>query len=299
MMPNIPDKKPIFTVTQNDAGQRVDNYLLKQRKQLAKSTCYKLMRKGQIRVNGKRIKPTLKLQCGDQIRVPPFVFYVDKEPVNVSEQEQHMVLQTKIFEDEDYLVLDKPAGTPVHKGSGHDFGIIEVINSISGYEAVQLAHRLDKDTSGCLLLSKNRAALLRFQQGLIDGVVEKTYLAVLTGAVEQPVEVNASLDVDYRVNGFRHVIVSQSGKSAQTRFKPLKHFRQYTLVECEISQGRTHQIRVHAKHIGHPVVGDEFYGKKQADLSRKLYLHAHQLNFNGMTWLAPVPAEFKLLQSSM
>ena len=173
-MENQQNQKPILIVSDNDSGQRVDNYLFKYRKQLNKTTCYKLMRKGQIRINGKRIKPTQKLVVGDEVRVPPFVFFVEeKNVINFSLTHQNQILQHVIFEDDDYLVLNKPAGLPVHKGTGHEFGVIEIINSINQYKETQLAHRLDKDTSGCLLLAKNRKSLLRFQTALKEHAVEK------------------------------------------------------------------------------------------------------------------------------
>ncbi len=286
-------QKPIFTASENDAGQRVDNFLLKQCKQLNKASCYKLIRKGQIRINGKRTKPLQKLLAGDQVRVPPFVFFVEKKVLAVPEKVQQQLLKRVIFEDEDYLILDKPVGLPCHTGTGHEFGVIEIITSMSAYTDVQLAHRLDKDTSGCLLLAKNRAALLRFQEALSQHEVNKVYSAVLVGQLDQSTEVDQPLDTEHRVNGIRHVIISQSGQSAQTHFQPIKKHARLTLAECAIRSGRTHQIRVHAQHINHPVLGDCFYGQKQPGLPRKLYLHAHKLQFAAYAFEAPIPVEFE------
>ncbi len=288
------NQKPIFITTDNDVGQRVDNYLLKRCKQLNKSSCYKLIRKGQIRINGKRVKPLQKLVAGDQVRVPPFLFFVDSKKVaDISEQVQRKLLQNVIFEDDDYLVLNKPAGLPCHTGTGHEFGVFEIISSVQGYADVQLAHRLDKDTSGCLLLAKNRASLLVFQQTLKQQEVIKSYLAVLTGRLAKSVEVNQPLDTDHRVKGIRHVIVSQTGRCAKTHFKPIKMGAQLTLVQCDISSGRTHQIRVHAQHIGHAVLGDCLYGMKEPGLIRNLYLHAHKLKFDAYSFVALMPADFE------
>ncbi len=291
-MPAKSDKKPIFHVTENDVGQRLDNYLIKHCKQLEKSSCYKLIRKGQIRVNGKRSKPLQKLQAGDQVRVPPFLYFVEPELVQIPQQLVHTLKTATLYEDGDYLVLNKPAGLPVHKGTGHEFGVIEAINSQADYQPVQLAHRLDKDTSGCLLLAKNRSALLHFQEAMKQHEVKKTYLAVLSGQLKKPVKVTKPLDTEHRVNGIRHVIVSASGQAAETDFKPLKNQANISLTQCDIHSGRTHQIRVHAQHLGHPVLGDRVYGDKGHNSARKLYLHAHILSFGGHVFTAPVPIEF-------
>lgn len=296
-MSSISTQKPIFIATDNDTGQRVDNYLLKQCKQLNKASCYKLIRKGQIRINGKRIKPLQKLVAGDQVRVPPFVFFVDQKIITVPKELQQQLLQQVIFEDADYLVLNKPAGLPCHTGTGHEFGVIEIITSMQDYNVTQLAHRLDKDTSGCLLLAKNRAALLVFQQALKKQQVKKSYLAVLTGKLAESIEVNQALDTEHRVNGIRHVIVSPSGQSAHTSFQPINSNAKFTLTQCDINTGRTHQIRVHAQHLGHSVLGDRFYGKKQSAAARQLYLHAYKLKFDAYSFVVPAPVDFDQMMS--
>lgn len=294
-MSPISNQKPIFTATDNDLGQRVDNYLLKQCKQLDKATCYKLIRKGQIRINGKRIKPLQKLNAGDQVRVPPFVFFVEAKVVHVPNSVQLKLLKRIIYEDADYLVLNKPAGIPCHTGTGHDYGVIEVIGSISQYKDIQLAHRLDKDTSGCLLLAKNRASLVNFQTAMKNQQVTKSYLAVLEGDLAVSIAVNQPLNTEQRVNGIRHVVISQTGKTAHTTFVPIKRLAEFTLADCQISTGRTHQIRVHAQHLGHSIVGDAQYGSQTAGLNRKIYLHAHKLKFNHNQWIAPIPKAFSNL----
>lgn len=287
------NKKPIFHVSDNDVGQRLDNYLMKHCKQLDKSSCYKLIRKGQIRVNGKRSKPLQKLQTGDLVRVPPFLYFVEPESLQVSPQLIQALKAAVLYEDDDYLVLNKPAGLPVHAGTGHQFGVIEIINSQPHYKHVQLAHRLDKDTSGCLLLAKNRLALIKFQALMKKHEVEKSYLAVLSGQLMNPVKVDQPLDSSHRVNGIRHVVVSPAGKSAETTFTPIKRQANLTLVQCNIKSGRTHQIRVHAKHLGFPVLGDHFYGGKKHHSNRQLFLHAHELSFAGQTFTASSPHEFE------
>lgn len=291
------DKKPIFHVSKNDVGQRLDNYLMKHCKQLEKSSCYKLIRKGQIRVNGKRSKPLQKLQEGDQVRVPPFLYFVENELIQVPPQLLQTFKAATLYEDSEYLVINKPAGIPVHSGTGHQFGVIEIITSQQQYEHVQLAHRLDKDTSGCLLLAKNRPSLVKFQALMKKHEVEKSYLAILSGQLIKPVKIDQPLDTNHRVNGIRHVIISSSGQSAETVFTPIKSRANLTLTRCDIESGRTHQIRVHAKHMGLPVLGDQFYGGKKHHSNRQLFLHAHILRFGGRSFTAPVPDEFDELMA--
>ncbi len=289
------DKKPIFTVTANDVGQRLDNFLFKQRKHVERNHWYKLMRKGQIRVNGKRVKPLYKLQAGDLVRIPPNEFFVEAKQNKVNSDQIETLWQRLIFEDDDYLVFNKPAGLPCHAGTGHEFGLIEVVNSKTGYESVQLAHRLDKDTSGCVLLAKNRLALIEFQQAMKKHQVSKKYLVILDGVLECETVVDQPLDVENRVNGIRTVIVSGTGKPAQTTFTPIKGNNQYTLASCEIAFGRTHQIRVHAQFMGMPVLGDQLYGQHSQSLARSLYLHAHSLHFGDYNFVSPVANSFDCL----
>ena len=291
------NNKPILIVEPNDTGQRLDNYLLKHRKLLDKGTCYKLIRKGQIRVNGKRSKPFLKLSAGDQVRMPPHWFFNVADKVEVPEGIQQQLLQQVMAENEHHLVINKPAGLPVHKGSGHDFGVIEIITSMPEYQEVQLAHRLDIDTSGCLLLAKSRPALLAFQEAMKQRLVKKQYVAVLSGRLNDPVTVDQPLNTSNRINGKRTVVVDSQGKVAKTHFIPIKHGKNRSLVNCEIGTGRTHQIRVHAQHLGFSVLGDTLYGKQQSGLSRSLYLHAHKLSFDGCHYEVPVPDDFAELFS--
>lgn len=286
------NNKPILIVDPNDTGQRLDNYLLKHRKLLDKGTCYKLIRKGQIRVNGKRSKPFLKLSAGDQVRMPPHWFFNEPQKAEVPVATQQQLLQQVVAENEHHLVINKPAGMPVHKGSGHKLGVIEIITSMPAYQQVQLAHRLDIDTSGCLLLAKSRPALLAFQEAMKERLVNKQYVAVLSGVLDEAVTVKQPLNTANRINGIRTVVADKQGKVAETNFNPMKHTINKTLVTCEIGTGRTHQIRVHAQHLGLPVLGDGLYGQRQTGLPRALYLHAHKLSFDGYQYEVPVPDEF-------
>lgn len=287
------DKKPIFKATENDQDQRLDNFLLKHRKHLNKSSWYKLIRKGQVRVNGKRVKPLYKINAGDLIRIPPHVFYVEQKSVYIDPALQQQLLTTVLYEDRDYLVINKPAGLACHAGTGEPVGVIEIMSSIQGFAALQLGHRLDKATSGCLLLAKSRQALLKFQQAMQLGEVSKTYEALLTGLLDSPIEVNQPLDINNRVDGIRTVLVSAQGKAAMTQFEPIKHSASITWVRCLIFTGRTHQIRVHAQYLGMPIVGDPIYGKSTDSRNLPLCLHARLLKFAGIEVDAPVPGTFQ------
>lgn len=286
------DKKPIFTVTSEDAGQRLDNFLFKQRKHLERNQWYKLIRKGQVRVNGKRVKPLHKLGTGDLVRIPPADFFVDIPKVKIDDQQVDKLWQAIIFENQDFLVFNKPAGMPCHVGTGHDYGLIELVKSKSAYQNILLAHRLDKDTSGCVVLAKNRQALLQFQEAMKQQQLTKKYLTVLEGKLEQQTSVNQPLDIENRVNGIRTVVVSPQGKAAETIFTPLKSNNKYTLAACQIKTGRTHQIRVHAQFMGFPVLGDQLYGNSKTQLKRKLYLHAESLTYLTHQWQADTPKAF-------
>lgn len=286
-------KKPIFQVADNDSGQRLDNFLLKQRKHINKASWYKLIRKGQVRVNGKRAKAMTRLSEGDQIRIPPDIYFIEQTKPEVSIARQQDLLKRVVFTDQDYLVLNKPAGLPVHAGSGHQLGVMEIMTSAAGHEQLQLAHRLDKDTSGCLLLARNRQALLLFQQAMKDHAVHKTYLALLTGELQKPVTVNQPLDTSHRVNGIRTVVVNPAGQSAVTHVKPLKTANGLTWAECRIETGRTHQIRVHAQYLGHPVLGDRLYGQGDQAPGRELFLHAIRLAFANLEFEVPEPSVFQ------
>ncbi|MCX7546054.1 RluA family pseudouridine synthase [Marinicella gelatinilytica] len=286
--------KPIFTVDTYSDGQRLDNYLRKQRKHIATGQIYKLIRKGQVRINGKRCQPSSKLKTNDQVRVPPFMFFeevIDKQPV--SSDLSSSLLAAVIAEDDNYLVLNKPAGIPVHTGTGHTHGVIEVLQQQSHYQHVLLAHRLDVVTSGCVVLAKSRPALLDFQTQLRARQVKKTYLALLEGTLNVPVTVKQNL-AETRINGLKTAVIDPSGKVAETHFEPQKIKAGFSQVLCSPVTGRTHQIRAHAGYLQCPIVGDSQYGGSQRkSLPRAVYLHAWQIAFNGLCFQAPIPHEFE------
>ncbi|WJW76788.1 23S rRNA pseudouridine(955/2504/2580) synthase RluC [Thiohalobacter sp. IOR34] len=273
------------TIEAEQAGQRIDNFLMRHLKGVPRSLVYRLLRKGQVRVNRGRIKPEYRLQTGDLVRIPPVQ---SREPGTPPGPGAGQRLAGRIlYEDERLLVLDKPSGTAVHGGSGLSFGVIEALRA-SRPEArfLELVHRLDRETSGCLLIAKRRSELRMLHELLRSGAVEKRYLALLKGHWEGgPRTVDVPLRKSQLRGGERMVRVSADGKAARSRFSPLTRYREATLVEVLLDTGRTHQIRVHAAHLGQPLAGDEKYGdavfnRRMRELGlRRLFLHAHSLAF--------------------
>lgn len=286
--------KPIFNIDRHSEGQRLDNFLRKQRKNLTTGQLYKLIRKGQIRINGKRCQPSAKLQNGDLVRVPPFIYFEEPQTqIKLPAKTVDCLMASIIAEDQDYLVINKPAGMAVHKGTGHDYGVIEILQHRPAYQHLLLAHRLDVVTSGCLVLAKNRTALLNFQATLKARKVQKTYLALLEGVLEEPRVVQKNL-AETRINNLKTAVIDANGKPAETRFEPQKVNRGVTEVLCFPITGRTHQIRAHAAYLNCPIIGDTQYGAKARNhLPRAVFLHAQQVAFGGYLFQAPTPSEFE------
>ncbi|MCU7890943.1 MAG: 23S rRNA pseudouridine(955/2504/2580) synthase RluC [Candidatus Thiodiazotropha sp. (ex Ustalcina ferruginea)] len=285
------------------AGQRIDNFLLRQLKGVPKSYIYRILRKGEVRVNKGRIKAVYKLKAGDSIRIPPVRMDQQASAPRLSEQLRSSLEQAVVFEDERLLVLNKPSGMGVHGGSGVSSGIIEAFRVMRPDEKqLELVHRLDRDTSGCLLISKRRSALRALHELIRENRVDKRYLALLSGSWRKGQQ---NVDMPLRKNtlqgGERVVRVDAEGKPAQTHFKRLQRFKEATLVEVELITGRTHQIRVHSAWLGSPVLGDTKYGDEEANKRmreiglRRLFLHAHQISFRlpgekrDLTIQAPLP----------
>lgn len=299
-------------VSDDDAGQRLDNFLMRHLKGVPRSAVYRLLRTGQVRVNGGRAKPDRRLEAGDQVRIPP-VRIEERTPVGTPSQAQRAALASAIIhEDKDLLVVDKPAGMAVHGGSGISFGVIETLRAIRPDATLELAHRLDRETSGCLVLAKRRPALRRLHAAFREGQVEKRYLTLLVGAWPHgAVVVGAGLRKQQLKGGERMVVVDDAGgKSAVSRFHPLDVYRTATFMEVTIDTGRTHQIRVHAAHLGHPVAGDEKYGDAAANKALRtkgldrMFLHASSLSMphpNGDTLAvsAPLPPELKAVLDAL
>jgi 23S rRNA pseudouridine955/2504/2580 synthase len=261
-------------VGEESDGQRIDNYLVARLKGVPKSHIYRVLRSGEVRVNSGRIKPDYRLKVGDRVRIPPMRVSPEKPKARPAEF-------PIVHEDAALLVIDKPAGVAVHGGSGVSFGVIESLRaSRPQTKLLELAHRLDRDTSGLLIVCKKRSALVEMHRMLRDGEVEKLYFAVVKGAPPQDsFEMREALHKHVTGSGERRVSVHEDGKAALTRVKVLKRGR-FSLLEVRLLTGRTHQIRVHLAHAGYPVVGDEKYGDfaLNKELKQRLLLHAAKLS---------------------
>ncbi|MDC9724482.1 MAG: 23S rRNA pseudouridine(955/2504/2580) synthase RluC [Gammaproteobacteria bacterium] len=267
------------------AGQRIDNFLLTLEKGVPKSRIYRAIRKGEVRVNKGRIKQTYKIQAGDTIRVPPLHTSEKNTIDTVSDRFKQQINECILLEDDALLVLNKPAGVAVHAGSGIPQGLVEALRIIrTDLPYLELVHRLDRDTSGCLLIAKSRDALLKMQQQMKDHEIDKRYLTLLKGAwrsgerlIEQPLMKNSMS------SGERMVIVDPEGKYSKTIFKPIESFAQAQFTEVILFTGRTHQIRVHSAYMGNPVAGDDKYGQRNFNRDMKklglkrMFLHAWKL----------------------
>lgn len=274
-----------LTVDAEYAGQRIDNYLLRILKGVPKSMVYRILRKGEVRVNKGRIKPTYRLKAGDELRIPPIRMSADSNPGSSAAGER---LESRIlYEDKRIIILNKPSGIAVHGGSGIQFGVIESMRkSRTDLHYLELVHRLDRDTSGCLVLAKKRSALRQLHELLRVGKIQKRYLALVQGNWQYGTKrIDVPLQKQILRSGERVVRVSEQGKAASSTFRPLAVSSKASLLEVEIHTGRTHQIRVHAAHTGHPIAGDEKYGDESfnrylASLGfKRLFLHARGIAF--------------------
>jgi len=279
----------VLVVGEEAAGQRIDNYLLKLLKGVPKSRIYRLLRKGEVRVNKGRIKPEYKLMDGDSVRVPPIrvAERTAPEDVFVSDGLSRQLQGAILFEDERLLIINKPSGLAVHGGSGVSVGLIEALRRIRPDERfLELVHRLDRDTSGCVMLAKKRSTLKTLHGLLRGNGVDKRYLALVEGRwSSRKVQVKLPLEKNVLQSGERMVRVNPDGKYALTRFEVVQRFPGATLVEARPVTGRTHQIRVHCQAAGHPIIGDEKYGRDEVNEQfrkegvQRLFLHAHSLGF--------------------
>ncbi len=280
-------------VPEDRDGQRLDNFLLGQLKGAPRSLVYKLVRSGQVRVNGGRAKAERKLAAGDEVRIPPVRLGEPSDrgapPAGFLKAMEAAI----VFEDARLLALNKPSGVASHGGSGISFGAIETMRALRPNQTLELVHRLDRDTSGLLIIAKKRSALTEMQALMREdpavdgGGITKRYLALLTGRMPDGVmSVDAPLHIGLRQGGERHVQVNPIGKASLSHFKVLERRGGQSYCEVRIETGRTHQIRVHAQHIGHPIAGDDKYGDADANKRlreqvglKRLFLHASTLEF--------------------
>ncbi len=295
------------------AGQRLDNFLLNQLKGVPKSHVYRIVRKGEVRVNKGRTKVSYRLQQGDIVRIPPVRTASQDAPASPSDKVMGLLNESILYEDKRLLVLNKPSGLAVHGGSGLKFGVIEAVRSMRPNEQqLELVHRLDRDTSGCLLIARRRSALRTLHEMLRSNGVDKRYLALVAGRWANDREtVDAPLAKNQLQGGERVVRVDADGKEAKTKFRVLERFADATLVEAELLTGRTHQLRVHLAYLGTPILGDDKYGDNLANRKIKkqglnrLFLHAKSLSFDWtddvgrLTVVAPLESALEQLLAKL
>ena len=291
-------------VGEEDAGQRIDNYLLKILKGVPKSHVYRVLRSGEVRVNKGRARPEYRLQAGDELRLPPLRL---AERAHRVPPPDPRLEQAILFEDDAIIALNKPAGLAVHGGSGVSFGVIEQLRAQRPQlRFLELVHRLDRDTSGVLLLAKKRSVLVTLHAALREGQVCKYYLALVVGKWHNPRQsVKVNLRKYVLESGERRVAVEAEGQASHTVFELQKAWRDFSLLRAELKTGRTHQIRVHLAHLGYPIAGDDKYGDfpRNRELARdglkRMFLHASSVTFLHpveeltMTVDAPLPAELQ------
>ncbi|HEY3519412.1 MAG TPA: RluA family pseudouridine synthase [Rhodanobacteraceae bacterium] len=285
-------------------GQRIDNALSALLKGVPRPAIYRLLRTGQVRVNGRRAKPDTRLATGDMLRIPPVRIAERGDPGAPPPGMMGQVTGAVIFEDRDFLAIDKPAGIASHGGSGVSFGAIELLRAARPKDHLELVHRLDRDTSGVLLFARTRAGLTGVQALIRGGEVKKQYLCLLTGKLERAkFDVNVPLRKSVLSGGERMVRVDEEGKPALTFFREIERYRDGSLVEATLGTGRTHQIRVHAAHAGHAVAGDPKYGDREANRRfresglKRLFLHAARFEFalgeRSYSISAPLPDDLR------
>ncbi|EPF70218.1 RluA family pseudouridine synthase [Acinetobacter rudis] len=288
-----------FEVDEHQADQRIDNFLFSRLKGVPKSRIYRLIREGQVRINKKRCKAETKLAIGDQIRVAPIRYeQKDETAAPVSDKVAQGLLDRVVYEDEGLMVVNKPAGIAVHGGSGVAYGLIEALRAATGKKYLELIHRIDRDTSGLVMVSKKRSTLKLLQDLLREHKIQKTYAAVVKGNVALDKQLIDAPLLRYELNnGERRVRVSKEGKPSKTQWNVKERFRHGTLVYASPLSGRTHQIRVHGLSIGHPLIGDDKYGHQtdyRGPAPRRLCLHAMRLEIPNYPLIeAPLPEDMQ------
>jgi len=277
-------------ITDNNAGQRIDNFLIRYFGKIPNSRIYQMLRKGEVRVNGGRIKQNYKLKNNDAVRIPP-VYLFEKQTLKPNKSIQKKKLDSIIFEDEGLVVINKPTGIVVHSGSRQSYGVIEIFRTIGGgYESLELAHRLDKDTTGIMVIARTIESHAFLVEELQKRNIKRNYRAIICGQLVAggKIENRIGRHPTYRTK----MAVNNKGKLATTHYKIIKKYQHYTYLDIQLGTGRTHQIRVHMNSIKHPIIGDPLYGKNtfirkgicaslREDIKsfRRQALHAHNLEF--------------------
>ena len=287
---NSPSRATFVEIDDNHADQRVDNFLISYLKGVPKSHVYRILRKGEVRVNKGRIRANYRLQVGDSVRIPP-IRQAEEKPVQTPHARVlQAIADSVIYEDAALLALNKPSGIAVHGGSGLSYGVIEALRVLRpDAHFLELVHRLDRDTSGCLLIAKKRSVLRYLHELLRGDGMNKRYVALVRGQWQGgDKRVELALQKNTLRSGERVVRVDENGKEALSIFHPLEVYSSSSLMEVELKTGRTHQIRVHAAASGFPIAGDDKYGDASFDRTlrelglKRLFLHARSLTFTAM-----------------
>ena len=299
-------------IDNDHAGRRIDNYLLNIFKDLPKSKIYSMLRKGEVRVNSGRIKPSYKLKINDEIRIPPYLIdFKNKKPnLKIPSSRIQEFLTSIIYEDDNYILVNKDTELSVHSGTKNQFGLIDIARANFPLLDLDLCHRIDKSTSGCVLIAKNKLFLRHFNKQLKSNKVKKIYEAILVGVLNKDIKIKSKIDTSTKQHHHK-VTESIDGKKAVSMFKILKKFKSFTHVEVHISTGRMHQIRVQSSNFNHPIVNDKKYGL--FDLNKFIYsktsigrlaLHAKSISFIDLNnqvvfYEAPKNNEFDILMTEL
>lgn len=278
----------IVKVPEDRDGQRIDNFLSTRLKGVPRSLIYRILRTGQVRINGKRAKPDHKLAADDEVRIPPVRIAEPADHGTPPDGQLNRIEQSIVHEDRDFLVLAKPSGVASHGGSGVSFGAIELLRAARPRDTLELVHRLDRDTSGVLVFSRRRSALTALQTEIREGRATKAYVALVRDWLPKPLlTVNAPLQKSVLQGGERMVRVDPDGKQSVSHLREVTRYDGCSLIDVTIETGRTHQIRVHCAHVGNPLAGDEKYGDREFDKRmrertglKRLFLHAARFGFN-------------------
>jgi len=296
-------------ITSAQVNQRIDNFLIKTLKTVPRSRIYRIIRKGEVRINKKRCKPDYKLQLADSVRIPPiYQDATDSAELYIPHSLITEIDQSVLFENKHFLVINKPAGIAVHSGSGIRYGVIDIMRRLRSDQDIELVHRLDRGTSGCLLLAKHRQSLLQLQKLLQSNQMNKIYHAVVKGTWDQSVKtIRHPLLKKTLSNGEKRMMVNGSGQKAQSEILRNEKFEDFSFLTIQLITGRTHQIRVHCQAEGHEIAGDDKYGDRQFNqlmkkrCSGRLMLHASRLEIEHNPYCddlvinAPLPVAFKKL----
>ena len=304
-------KVQIVNIDSSQLNQRLDNFLIKVLKDVPKSRIYRIIRKGEVRVNKRRCKSDYKLQMDDQVRIPPVrIDETDQKKHHIPQRFIDEISNSIIFQNKHLLIINKPAGIAVHSGSGVPFGVIDILRQLHPQLNVELVHRLDRDTSGCLMIAIGRKALLTMQNALQESLIRKVYLAAVAGKwPKETKDIKLPLKKITIANGERRVMVDESGQKAHTKIQQVEYLGECSLLHLELITGRTHQIRVHCQSSGFGIVGDDKYGDKKVNRSigkqglKRMLLHAARLELPKTDYCpeivvnAPIPEGFDKLQT--